>query len=233
MILYCNSDSYGVLANGGRVYGEFLGEHLGAKQIINQGKSGSCNRRIFRTTVRDLIQLRSNNPQEKILAVICLGSLIRNEWWDPLLKVTGTDGHFSSFQIHGLDNRAQPFFRYAEEWYRMYDDEAEQTNLMMDLVMLTTWFEHNNIDYVIFAGNTITYKPIDYADVFIRDFADRVFSNPRILNINEFSFVKYCIDQGHRAFDYDLYQEHGHHSEPAHRDFADFLYNFYKQVTAQ
>ena len=234
MILYCNSDSYGVCSDTEMRcsrYSEFLAELLKVDQMVNNGLSGACNRRILRTTVRDLIQLKSRYPEQDILSVICLGSLIRNEWWNPEAKTSNTnDGHYQSFQIHGTNNKNQPFVRYADEWYRLYDDEAEQTNLLMELVLLTGWLESNQIKYIIFAGNSVTYKKIDYNDVFIKDFADKIFSDRRILNINDFSFVKYCIDRGHRPFDYDQWKNHGHHGEVAHMDFANFLYQYYNEI---
>ncbi|CAB4138125.1 hypothetical protein UFOVP328_318 [uncultured Caudovirales phage] len=231
MILYCNSDSYGVCSDTDMRYSEFLGELLNVDHVINNGLGGACNRRILRTTVRDLLELKAQHPEQDILAVICLGSLIRNEWWNPdAVPGTNNDGHYQSFQIHGTDYKNQPFVRYANEWYRLYDDEAEQTNLLMELTLLTGWLELNQIKYIMFAGNSLTYKKLDYSDVFIRDFANNIFSNPRILNINDFSFVKYCIDRGHHPYDYDLWMNNGHHGESAHKDFAGFLYKFYNKI---
>jgi hypothetical protein len=212
-------------------YSEFLSDLLNVDLLVNNGLGGACNRRILRTTVRDLIQLKSQYPTQDILSVICLGSLIRNEWWNPNANLDNSaDGHFQSFQIHGTDYKDQPFVRYANEWYRLYDDEAEQTNLLMELTLLTGWLEFNQIKYIMFAGNSMSYKKIAYDDVFIKDFANKIFSNQRILNINDFSFVKYCIDQGHRPFDYNQWKNHGHHGEVAHKDFANFLYQYYNKI---
>ena len=228
MILYCNSDSYGVLSTTRHRYSEFLGKKLSCQQVINNGLSGSCNNRIIRTTVRDLTTIRLQNPKTPILAVICLGSLIRNEWWNLQKPVVGNDGHFESFQIFSATEGAkQAYTSYAKEWYRLYDDEAEQTNLFVQLVLLTGWLKQNQIEYIMFAGNSITYKKIAYDDIFIKEFADKIFSDPAILNINDFSFTKYCLSKGYCPFDYDQWQEHGHHGESAHKDFADFLHDFY------
>ena len=89
--------SYGVMSTGLR-YSEFLAQALDAKSI-NGGKAGSCNQRIFRTTVRDLLKLRQQTD-EPILCVLCLGSLIRGEWWNEAKQPlpNETDGHFESFQ---------------------------------------------------------------------------------------------------------------------------------------
>jgi len=156
MIVYSNSDSYGVESTTNNRYSEFLAKTLNAA-VINSGKSGSCNQRIFRTSIRDLIKLRASEPNKEILALICLGAMYRTEWWDPnyIPKHNETDGHFSSLQIHSLKNNATNF---AKEWFKLFDDEAEQTNLLMNLVLFTTWLKNNNIKYIIFAGNNVTYK---------------------------------------------------------------------------
>lgn len=229
MILYCNSDSYGVLSTTDLRYSEFLGQALNATSIINNGKSGSCNRRIIRNTLRDLIALRDSNPTEEILAVICLGSLIRTEWWNEEYRPGSkeTDGHFQSLQIHSATPRSKLVSDYLNQWFKIFNDEAEQTNVFVDLVLLTSWLTTNNIKYIIFAGNHVTYKKNNYDDVFIKEFSKKIFNDPYILNINEFSFVQYCLDHNHKPFDYDRYQNNGHHGEEAHQDFAKFLLNFY------
>jgi hypothetical protein len=228
MILYCNSDSYGVLSTTSNRYSEFLGEKLQCQQVINNGLPGACNQRILRTTLRDLIDLRLKNTQTPILAVICLGSLIRNEWWNLQKPAVGNDGHFETFQIFGATAGAnQAYTSYAKEWYRLYDDEAEQTNLFVQLVLLTGWFQHNQIQYIMFAGNSLTYKKMAYDDIFIKEFSNQIFSDPAILNINNFSFVQHCLSKGYHPFDYNLWKENGHHGESAHKDFADFLHDFY------
>ena len=226
MIVYSNSDSYGVMSTGLR-YSEFLAQALNAKSI-NGGKEGSCNQRIFRTTIRDLLKLRQET-NEPILCLLCLGSLIRGEWWNELKKLTPneTDGHFESFQIHAVDFSNHPARAYMDQWYRVYNDEAVQTDLMLQLTLLTSWLKNNKIEYIVFAGNTITYKKIDYNDVFVKDFATPIFADQNILNLNKFSFVTYCIEHGHKPFDYDQFKEHGHHGEPAHKDFANFLLELY------
>lgn len=227
MIVYSNSDSYGVLSTG-VTYPKLLADSLNAK-VINAGLPGSCNQRIIRTTVRDLTQLR-NKTDEPVLCLICLGFLMRGEWWDNTRPSIGTDGHFRSFQIHASKNIDNNVIQeYMKQWYRVYDDEATQTNLLMELVLLTNWLKSKNIKYIIFAGNNVTYKEIDYNDVFIKDFSSVIFSDKDVLNIHNFSFVKYCCDRGHVPFDFDLYQNHGHHGEAAHKEFANFLLEHYNE----
>jgi hypothetical protein len=232
MIVYANGDSYGISLTNEMCYPEFFGNHLGAT-VINRGRGGVCNQRIIRNTVRDLTNIQNTTPNENILAIIGLGSMVRNEWWNPDFKPSDEeiDGHFQSFQIHGLKHNTRAgYYKFSTEWYRIYDDEAEQTNLMMNLILLTGWFESQGIDYLIFAGNNLTYKKIDYDSPFIKSFADKIFNNPRILNINDFSFTTYCIGKNYVPFDFDQWGINGHHGAEAHRDFAEFLFEYYNKL---
>jgi hypothetical protein len=231
MLLYCNSDSYGVLSTTKNRYSEYLAQLLNADTVVNNGLPGACNARIIRTTVRDILDIRKNN-NDSILAVICLGSLIRNEWWnvDKKLPAGFKDGHFETFQIHGVNNQQLPFYQYAMEWYRHYDDEAEQTNCMMQLVILTSFLKQQKVDYIIFAGNNVTYKPLDYQTPFIKTFAEQIQDDPDILDLNNFSFTQYCLQHQHIPFDKDQWGINGHHGDLAHQDFAKFLFNYYNKI---
>ena len=232
MLLYCNSDSYGVMSTTKNRYSEYLGELLQATTVINNGLPGCCNARIVRTTVRDILDIQKTTDH-RILAVVCLSSMIRNEWWNPdkIVPVGVNDGQFDSFQIHGTNNRQLPYYQYAQEWYRHYNDEAEQTNFFKEMVMLTSFFKQQKVDYIIFAGNNLTYKKIDYQDVFIKSFAECVHSDPNILDLNNFSFTNYCLEQHHVPFDQEQWGRHGHHGESAHKDFAKFLFNHYNKTS--
>jgi len=156
--------------------------------------------------------------------------MIRNEWWNPgKTPPSGfKDGHFESFQIHGVkDNQQLPYYQFAHEWYRHYDDEAEQTNLLKELVMLTGFLKQQQVEYIIFAGNSLTYKTLNYQGIFISSFADYIHTDSNILNLNNFSFTRYCLEQHHIPFDSQQWGVNGHHAEPAHKDFSKFLFNHY------
>ena len=159
--------------------------------------------------------------------------MIRGEWWNPdiILPEGFKDGHFESFHIHGPNatDRKHPLYNYTKEWYRVYNDEAEQTNLLKELVMLTSFFKQQKVEYIIFVGHNFTYKPVAYDDVFLKTFSSQIFADPNILNINEFSFTKFCLDCGHVPFDHKKYGDHGHHGEEGHREFADFLFKHYTE----
>ena len=90
MILYANSDSYGILSTG-KVYAEFIAEAISADRLINSGLSGSCNQRIIRTTIRDCLTLKKENKD--IFALISIAQPNRFEYWGEV--AVNNDGSIS------------------------------------------------------------------------------------------------------------------------------------------
>ena len=235
MILYSNSDSYGVTSQHGEdtpygnVYSKFIADRLGSK-LINRGRNGSCNSRIMRTSVRDLIRLRLENPNKKIQALISLATTYRNESWTVVNQhPEDQDGYFKSFQANsqfGFWSDEQKDF--AKHWVAQYDDEAEQTNLLWQVLMFTNTMKSYNIDYLIWWGTKIgVVKPINYDAPFSADFYQEFKKDKNILSFEDFGFCSWCLDQGFRPFDEKEYGDHGHHSPDAHQAFADYLLKNY------
>ena len=89
-LIYCNGDSYSnelyhrSLAKS--VYANILAEQIGGF-VINKAINGSCNRRIIRTTIHDVVHQRQLNPTQQIIALIGLTFELRSELWvDNLLS---------------------------------------------------------------------------------------------------------------------------------------------------
>ena len=235
MILYSNSDSYGVFSQPGvdkpygDVYSKFIADTLGSK-FVNRGRSGSCNSRIMRTSTRDLIKLRNENPNEKIQALIGLSTTYRNESWTvDNLHPEDQDGHFKSFQASNkFDFWTSEQKDFAKHWVLQYDNEAEQTNLLWQVLMFTKTLKSYNIDYLIWWNCKIgVVKPIDYSNPFIKDFYQEFKKDKNILSFEDFSFCDWCLDQGYVPFNKDMYGEYGHHGPEAHQAFADHLMKNY------
>jgi hypothetical protein len=207
----------------GKTYADFLGDHLHAT-VINAGKSGSCNSRIFRTSIRDLLELQK---QDEITAVISLGAAFRSELWRPQIPVIDNDGHFNSFQITSLDKddkfNSSDQIKFFKEWFKWYNDEAEITNVCTQLIMFVAFLEKNKINYLIWVGVAGCYKEVDTTAPFLNILYDQIKNNPKILNIFNFSFGKFAISKGYIPYDYEEFGMSGHHTEEAHRDFADYL----------
>ena len=220
MILYANSDSYGVLSTG-KTYSDFIGESIKASRIINNGLPGSCNRRIIRTTLRDLLKFKKD--YSNLLVLIGLAHSNRFEYWGEV--AIGNDGHFTSIQPESnLPNIAK---RLGQGWVDTYDDEAANTNLFLDIILLTSFLQRNNIKYLIWQGAQ-TLKSSDFSAPFITDFYNEVRADKNVLDVFNFSFSKYCsIIKGYTPYDSDLYGVNGHHIESAHQDFANYLLENY------
>jgi len=227
VIVYSNSDSYGIISDG-KVYSNFIADYYNAN-LINIGKAGSCNSRIVRTTTRDLLSIRSTD--EEILVLISLASLWRNEYWSAKNhNPTENDGHFQSFQISSLNSNQfnhvdKESKEFAKAWYRQINYEQLMTDLYVNLVLLTTFLKTNNFKYLIWAGSK-DYKTIDFTAPFIKDFADNL-SKTNLIPISEFNFCDYCLEQEFTPIDSDQYGIYGHHGELAHKKFAEYLIENY------
>ena len=220
MILYANSDSYGVRSTG-KTYVDFIGSALNATQVVNSGVEGSCNRRIIRNTIRDLLALKKQDTD--ITAIIGLGDINRSEYWGE--TATDNDGHFKSFQPGTIVPELAKRLQRAH--IETYDDEAANTNLFVDIILLTAFFKANGIKYLVWQGAQ-SLKSSDFTAPFINSFYEQVRSDPKVLDMFSFSFSKYCsIIKGYTPYDSDQYGIYGHHAESAHQDFANYLLKNY------
>ena len=248
MILYVNGDSYATFSDGAARYSEFLAQHLKC-DLVTSAIGGSSNRRIFRTSLRDLMALKQQHAD--IVAVISLSFPLRTELWDPELIENNkfvNDGEFVSFQTTGsknwFANRLSPgdrpttskYQKYINEWLCWYNIEAETVELFREILLLTTWCKHHNIRYVIFSGPL--QEPVDFDSAFIKSFYKEVSSDPNVIDICNISFTEWCINRGFSPIDHYTQEIHGktyiigHHGEEAHKEFAKFLFENYieKQI---
>ncbi len=239
MIIYSNSCSFGAPDQGHKVYADHVAEKLNAT-LINNGWSGSCNRRIIRNSLRDLDQIKT---KKDILVLIGLSFISRTELWQPEIQAFDTDGHFHSVTVdnkkinwskNGLINTIIPDIHkyarpavqdYYKNWLVHFHPESEVTNLLTDLVMFTGWCRSYNIKYIIF--NNVNVLPDDnqigYNSPFISSLYDTINQDKNILDLWNFSFKDYAFLHNLRAKDYELYGMHGHPGPEAHNLFGKFL----------
>ena len=110
-LIYCNGDSYSdgnykdsagnpVLEN--RTYAHVLGKKT-AGFVINKATTGSCNRRIVRTTISDLLTQRQLNPEQKIIALLGLSFELRSELWhdNPIQSRPPEESNFRTHTFSG------------------------------------------------------------------------------------------------------------------------------------
>ena len=236
MILYVNGDSYSVVSDG-KKYSDFLGESLG-RTVINNAIPGSCNDRIFRTSLRDLIELKSKHSD--VIAVISLSFPIRTELWDQHIKHNKfvNDGEFTSIQPVNsktwfYDNTISvgKYTEFCKQFLTYYNIEAETVKLLQNIILLATWCKQHNVTYVIVSGPL--QEPVDFTTPFIKSFYDAMLNDSNIVNIFENSFTEWCVTQGFVPINDYTQEIHnktymiGHHGETAHKAFANFLIDNY------
>ena len=235
MIVYVNGDSYPAVSGGLR-YSEFLGQYYNCESI-NAAIAGSCNDRILRTSLRDLMQLKEIHDDIKV--VISLSFILRTELWDTDRQVTRfvNDGDFVSFQsTHAKNWTVNPeledskFKQYTKQWLTWYNVEAITTNLLKDILLFSSWCTLNKIKYVILSGPLL--ESIDFTAPFIASFYNEMKSNESIINPFEVSFTEWCLSHNFIPIDHFTQAIHGkeqivgHHGEEAHRAFSDFLVQY-------
>lgn len=238
MIVYSNSCSFGEIQSH-PVYSDIVAKHFEAN-LVNNGQSGSCNRRIIRSSLRDLNDLKN---QDQVLLLLGLTFISRTEIWRPDLDANQNDGHFYSIQVQhqkfdwsvnnlidtiipDIHQSADASIRdYYREWLLHYNPEAEVTNLLTDIIMLTGWCKSNNIPYVVFSNVDILPddNKIGYTSPFIQSLRHTVELDPNVINPWNFSFGSHALSQGFVPKDQHLYGRHGHPDAQAHKMFGNLL----------
>jgi hypothetical protein len=237
MIVYSNSCSYGI-GYDHLSYSDYVADHLSAK-LINEGRPGSCNRRIIRSSLRSLSQLC--NDHDNILVLIGLSFIHRTEIWQPNIGAIDNDGDFHPIQLlendldwtQGLNTRHDNVHNYAvseikdyyKQWLLHYSKEAEITNLLTDIIMFSSFCKNNKIKYLIFnnAENLSTTPDVDINSPFLAPLVTNIKKDPNVIDLWNFNFCGYSINNGFRPRDEEIWGIHGHHGEEAHKEFASVL----------
>ena len=239
MIVYSNSCSFGAPQEHA-IYPEIVATSLNSK-LINDGTPGSCNRRIIRSSVRSLIDIRKSYSGP-ITALVGLSFISRTELWQPHLVPTSNDGDFhsiTSVAIQGLDwsggltSTQHKVDKYADievkdyykQWLIHFSKEAEVTNLLIDVIMLDSFAKSIDANILIFCNcQTLPALPeVDTSAPFIAGLKEYADSKSSIINLWNFSFANFALEQGFVPKDHKLYGLTGHPGEVAHRAFGEFL----------
>ena len=241
-LIYCNGDSYSdenyhpTLKN--KTYAHAVGEHLQGF-VINNAKSKSCNRRIIRTSVHDLIQQRQLNPEQKIIALISLSFELRSEIWIDSTNPTSVTE--SNFQPHvfsselnwrelllagknidpkNSNNRIDKKFfdNYSTGRAYYYSPYAERTNLLCDCLMFQALMNQLDIQFLIFQGPKAEQLEHEY----LIDFFKSNLQKENFFDFETFGFVDWCCQQGFAHLDTeDAPRQIAHYGPEAHRAFAE------------
>jgi hypothetical protein len=247
-MIYCNGDSYSdcnyhpTLVDN--TYVNVVATHFKGF-AINSAISGSCNRRIIRTTLHDMILERKLNPDQQIIALIGLSFEIRSELWiDNMAPVRPEDSNFKTHSfsrqlnwrqnllsnksletpVTGVDtpNTSEIDNKFYDKLSQgrayFYSPYAERINLLADLIMLISVLNSLNVKFLIFQAVSAEKLENEYLLDF---FKDRLKSTPGIFDLETFGFANWCYDQKITPLDHNPRVDIGHANPEGHREFAE------------
>lgn len=247
-LIYCNGDSYSdenfneSLANS--IYANFVAKVCNGF-VINSAISGSCNRRIIRSSCHDLILQRQLNPDQKIIALIGLSFESRSEVWvDDYTPTIKFESNFDKFHftkqlnwrenllnnksidppvdVLSLKNKSkniQKFYtKLAEGRAFFYSPYAERINLLTDLIMFRALMDSLNVDFLIFQSPRAEKLESEYLLDF---FKKQIDGDHRFFDLENFGFVDWCALQNKfKPLDYHDRPFIAHYGSDAHEAFA-------------
>jgi hypothetical protein len=244
MIVYSNSCSFGVPTRQ-PVYANWVADHFNAK-LVNKGKVGSCNRRIIRTSVRDLLDLKKQH--DEILCLIGLTFISRTELWQPNIPADSNDGNFHSISVdfkkfswvNGLIDTWVPdihlhapteIAEYYKQWLLHMNKEAIITELATDIIMFLNFCQNQNIKLLMWSNTQIWPAEPEVAvnDMFLQSLCQTIVDHNAIINPWQFSFKDYALQHGYRPFDEDIFGDDGHPDGQAHKFFTQYLLDYIKE----
>jgi hypothetical protein len=239
-IIYCNGDSYSSdqihPSLKEKTYANVVANYCDGF-VINSAIRGSCNRRIIRTTLHDLMVQRQQNPLQKIIALINLSFELRSELWvDDLVALIPPESNFVTHTFsaqlnwrenllgnkdiatnikYGLDKTFYEKFSQGRAFF--FSPYAERINLLADLIMLTSTMQKLKIDYLIFQGPAAEKLDSDYLLDF---FKQHIETDTRIFDLETFGFCNWAHQQGFVPLDSLDRPTIGHYKPDAHYAFA-------------
>lgn len=241
-LIYCNGDSYSNehyhSALIGKTYANWIAKICNGF-VLNEAMNGSCNRRIIRTSVHDLLHQRQLNPTQKIIALIGLSFELRSEIWNDNLKnvykpkESNFVTHSFSFQpdwrenlLQGNDIQSPNPFRLEKKFFQMwsearayfYSPYAERINLLTDILMLRSLLTEINVQFLIFQSPKAEPLQSDYLLDF---FKSQIANDARFLDFEKFGFCNWCYEQKFTPLDYMDRPTIAHYGPDAHRAFAE------------
>jgi len=240
-LIYCNGDSYSnqnyASSLKNNIYANFVANSCRGF-VINKAISGSCNRRIIRTTIHDMIQQRQLNPTQKIIALIGLSFELRSELWaDTITSLSKEEEsnfvkHHFSKQINwrenllnGVNIESSNFNKFDEIFFKKYSDGrayfyspyAERINLLTDLVMFRALMESLNINFLIFQSPMAEVLQPEYLIDFLKK---QIAEDDRFFDLETFGFLDWAHAQGFIPLDMLDRPNIGHYDSDAHHAFA-------------
>lgn len=240
-LIYCNGDSYSDEKYHPSLRRNTYANEVGCKlngYVLNKSISGSCNRRIIRSTVHDIIHQRELNKDQPIIALIGLTFELRNEYWiDELTPALSEESNFLTHTFSSqLDWKSRLLQRkqfdntirnenvnkdfhdlYSKGRAFFYSPYAERINLICDLLLLKHLFDSLDIKFLIFQSPKAERLENEYLLDF---FQTRLYEDARFINLESFGFVDWCYENHFIPLDYLDRPQIGHYGPDAHVAFA-------------
>lgn len=248
MIVYSNACSFGMPVGSPPLsYNSIIANHYGATLVSNH-VPGSCNRRIVRSSLRDLIDLKQNNNDD-ILVLVGLSFIFRTELWQPDIPANKNDGHFhpirtnsriwknkQDYYVGNIEKECEHADPNLVDWYKQYllwqNKESLVTEQLADLIMFAAFCQQQNLKYLIWNNADLWPGPpaVDRYDIFIKNFVDHAMTNINLIDPWEFAFLPWALDQGLEVIDRHQYGDYGHPGPVAHERLANFLLHKIKEI---
>jgi len=223
--IYLNGCSYTAINTLHKVYGNFLSDELGIP-VTNAAVRGSCNARIFRRTIDDLI-----TKNKDTLVIIGLSFVNRDELWyednqiEILSRIPDTDKWKDSKLITA--NYVLSSLDAISTRDRMIDLNVNRqlAHFYTNLFMFTNTLENLGFDYFIFsAAENSDWREANFDFFNSWQITKQCLDNPKIYNLHTFSLKKFAIDNDLACTDtWHLYED-------GHKCFSEFLLNKIKNL---
>lgn len=234
------SQALGILKEEIKLFPELVSDYFNGF-CINNSIPGTANSRFIRKATHDCLEQRKLNPKQRIIVLIELTFDLRKEIWnESVTPDDSTESNFQSIQLATeldwretlLGNKkswfadkmqVSPEEKFLLKWKQgelfFYSPYAENINLLQQLITLTALFREQKIDYIIYRGNPVEQFQEEYLLDFFAEYLER---DPCILDLFNFSFTKWTLDNGLGTVE-NSNDCHNHPSLDAHREFANLL----------
>ena len=241
-LIYCNGDSYSdenyhpsLLE---KTYANVVADQCNGF-VINKSISGSCNRRIIRTTMHDAISQRQLNPTQQIIVLLGLSFELRSELWIDEIKQSKIPEE-SNFKTHkftnqllwrenlleGIDIESDNKYNLNEKIFKKFSDGrafffspyAERINLLTDLIMLKSLLDSLTINFLIFQSPKAEKLESEYLLDFLKT---QIKNDNRFIDFENFGFVNWCAEKNFVPLDFLDRPSIGHYGPDGHRAFAE------------
>lgn len=215
----------------------------------NVAAPGRSNRMILRKALYECIKQLENNPGQRTIVLVELTFDLRKDvwfeslenndysesnfvsiqlamtedWWSKRIQRKPQDGvnicdQLKKDKLNSMDKKYLTMWQKAEQYF--YSPYAENINLIMDLINFTGFMKANNIEYLIFRGPPV--EPFQEEHL-LNTFDKFISTDSNVLDLKNFGFNQWCIDNNYPPLDWLDRPEIGHPSIEAHKAFGLFL----------